>query len=359
MSRLNWFGAALAGLVLVVVDAGSAQATSDCRFSTHRRTMTLQGSCVTDATLSVPDGITLSGRDFTITAVDPPGGHFVGAVLRNAGAEASVRNLRIATRDLRDACDIDDDRLVGIALTGASGSIAGNTILSLNEGGTRSGCQEGVAIQVRNLGSRSVDVDVEDNVINAYQKVGIQISGDVRANVRRNAVIGFGPVDFIAQNGIELASGADAVVTDNLVRGNAYTGTQGVVSIGILVIGGPHPDCGPSPCALTIGTRIARNVVLENDVGIYLQNTADLVGAPALTPTRVSVTDNVLAKAALTNITAQIGIVDVGNRDRITDNVIAGPGYDPAANPGAFTDRILADAPFTVTPTVRRNHFFP
>jgi hypothetical protein len=283
----------------------------------------------------------------------------MGAVLRNAGAEASVRNLRIATRDLRNVCDIDDDRLVGIALIGASGSIIGNTILSLNEGGARSGCQEGVAIQVSNPGARSVEVDVDDNVINAYQKVGIQISGDVRANVRRNAVIGLGPVDFIAQNGIELAFGADAVVTDNLIRGNAYTGTQSVVSIGILAIGGPHPNCEPFPCALTIGTRIARNVALENDVGIYLQNTGDLAGGPALTPTRVSVTDNVLMKAALTNGTAQIGIADVGNRDRIIDNVIAGPAYDPSANPGAFTDRIFAEEPFTIDPVVRHNHLLP
>ena len=57
--------------------------------------------------------------------------------------------------------------------------------------------------------------------------------------ISNNTVTGEGPVDYIAQNGIQLGYGAKATVTGNTVTGNAYTGANGASSGGILVVGGP------------------------------------------------------------------------------------------------------------------------
>src|SRR5688500_12645370 len=82
-----------------------ALAATDCSFSTSGRTLRLRADCTTDQTLVVPHGFTLDGRGRTITAVDPPGGHFVGAVIRNGGSMAHVRRVRISASGLSDTCD--------------------------------------------------------------------------------------------------------------------------------------------------------------------------------------------------------------------------------------------------------------
>ena len=82
---------------------GLHPAVTDCAFTVSGTTMTLQADCTTDETLFIPDGFTLDGANRTIHAVDPPGGNFYGAVVRNAGATAHVTRLGI-TADVADVC---------------------------------------------------------------------------------------------------------------------------------------------------------------------------------------------------------------------------------------------------------------
>jgi hypothetical protein len=103
--------------------ASTASAANNCVFTISGTTITLQGDCTTDATIPVPDGATLDGNGYSITAVDPPGGHFLGAVVRNAGLSANVINLTVTTLNLSNVCDAGDDRLRGIMFDGASGRI--------------------------------------------------------------------------------------------------------------------------------------------------------------------------------------------------------------------------------------------
>jgi hypothetical protein len=360
MSRLGIWCAAPA-ILLALVWAERASATSDCQFSVRHETMTLRADCTTDATILVPDGFTLRGRGFTITAVDPPGAHFLGAVIRNAGSRASVDGLRITASNLLEACNPVEDELRGIELDGASGSITGNVIRNLNQAAGSSGCQEGNGIVAQSFADPS-SVRIEGNTVEAYQKTGILVSGNVQALVRGNAVAGFGPVDFIAQNGIQIGFGADAAVEANVVRGNSYTGAAGgVQASGILVVSGPTlSGCAASPCPFSVGLDISRNLLLENDVGILLDNAADASGASPETPTNNSIEDNAIFDSALTNGSAtQVGIFDIGNHDRIIGNTIGGAGYDPAANPGAFTRQIFAELPFASNPIIRRNRLLP
>jgi hypothetical protein len=189
------------------------------------QTLTLLADCVTSQTLRVPDGWTLDGDGYTITAIDPTGGHFRGAVVRNDGASAHVVNLSITASGLANVCDPGDDRLRGILFDGAAGTISNNVVTGIRQG--VSGCQEGNGIEVRNApfddtGSDLV-VTIAGNVVSGYQKNGITANGSVAAFITDNQVTGDGPVAHIAQNGIQIGFGATAEVRDNAATGNDYT----------------------------------------------------------------------------------------------------------------------------------------
>ena len=206
---------------------GPSPLTNTCVFTTPGTTMTLTGDCTTNATIPIPDGFTLDGDDYTITAVDPFGGHFLGAVVASTGTEAHVQNLRITTSGLADVCDAGADRLRGILFDGASGSITGNVVTNINQGA--SGCQEGNGIEVRNAPFDGTHPDpkqvtIEDNAVTGYQKTGILANGDVLVEVVGNTVVGAGPIPYIAQNGIQIGFGGMGEVRGNDISGNAYTG---------------------------------------------------------------------------------------------------------------------------------------
>ncbi len=218
-------------LVSLVALAASPPApispASGCSFSTSGTTMVLTADCTTDVTIVIPNGFTLDGGWHKITAVDPAGGHFVGAVVRNGGASASVQYLEVTASGLANVCDAGGDRLRGILFDGASGTILNNIVKGINQGA--SGCQEGNGIEVRSEpfdGNHPAtnQVTVADNEVRGYQKTGIVANGDVLVTVTGNLVVGVGPVPYIAQNGIQLGFGAMGEVRANDVSGNAYTG---------------------------------------------------------------------------------------------------------------------------------------
>lgn len=197
-----------------------------CAALTTGSTITLLSDCTTSQTILVPAGFTLDGAGYTLTAVDPPGGHFLGAIVKNAGTTANVRNLTVTTAGLTDACDSGNDRLRGILFEGAAGAITNNRVLHIKQG-VNSGCQEGNAIEARNAPydttGADLNVTISGNTISDYQKNGITASGSVAATITNNTVTGAGAIDYIAQNGIQVSYGATANMSGNTVSGNNYT----------------------------------------------------------------------------------------------------------------------------------------
>ena len=156
------------------------------------------------------------------------------------------------------------------------------------------------------------------------------MNGAVTATIKNNTVTGQGPVDYIAQNGIQLGYAAKGTVTGNTVTGNAYTGANLASSAGILVVGGP---CFGLP--LTTGLVISKNTLTGNDVGVWLFN-ADADCAAVTTKTNNSVKLNTIHNGAVTNTSGysatcgyQAGVSDVGHKDAIVNNKISGLGYTP------------------------------
>jgi hypothetical protein len=329
--------------------AASASADAQCSFSTNAKskTLTLAADCVTDHSITVPNGYTLDGAGHTVKAVDPSGDHFRGGVVQNGGATASVTNLKITTGTLADICDAGADRLRGILFDGASGSITNNEVFNLNQGA--SGCQEGNAIEVRNFGSSpsTVRVTVDGNKVTNYQKTGIIANGDTDATITDNTVAGGAPLSYIARNGIQVGFGATGMVKRNTVSGNSYTGPD--VSGGIIVVGGP--GYGEAFC---LNVQIQQNTVSDSDVGVFISQYEADFSAPA-TATNIKVVNNTLSNSGVTNgYIYQAGVSDVGDNDKIISNRISGPGYDDATLPGQ-TLSVDADASFTNRAKVHAN----
>lgn len=210
---------------------------ANCAFSDDAvtKTRTLLEDCTTDETILIPDAWTLDGDGHAITAVDPAGGHFVGAVVRNAGTSAHVRDLRVTATALADVCDGDADRLRGILFDDAAGTIMDTTVSGVRQG--PSGCQEGNAIEARNFTSSIVrEVTIGGNTVADYQKNGITVNGTVRGIVTGNTVTGDGPVDYIAQNGVQFGFGATGEARDNAISGNDYT-PESFTAAGMLLYG--------------------------------------------------------------------------------------------------------------------------
>jgi hypothetical protein len=203
------------------------------------------------------------------------------------------------------------------------------------------GCQGGVGIQVGLYPTNQIGHAIlNDDVVNTYQKNGITIDGSgSTAFISRTTVTGIGPTTQIAQNGIQISNGATGSVTGSAVSGNNYTGNGDASSGGILVDGG----CG---APLVTNTSITGNVLVNNDVGIYLFNLDPTCTIAPSTPTHDSASLNKITNSngypggvasAGANVSGdgypegyQAGIFDTGNRDAITGNSISGAGYAPS-----------------------------
>ena len=307
-----------------------------CSLAVTEARLTLEADCTTESTVFIPDGYTFDGAGHVLTAVDPEGGRFQGAVLRNRGATAHVSRVKVVARDMAGTgrCDDGENALSGIRFEGASGSITDSEVEGLFQPGQLSGCQEGTAIEVRNaVGAEAVArVDVLRNRATGYQKTGLQVSGRLEVTVEGNTLEGGGPVAAIARNGISLGSGATGRVTDNTVRGHSYTGRDFVAS-GIVVAGGSFYGL-----PLSKNVVIRGNTVADNDVGINLsQLSAD--GGPPSEPTGIQVVENRLSSKAVTNgMPYQAGVSDYGGANIISRNSIEGVGYDRATQPGSTFD---------------------
>lgn len=296
-----------------------------CAFSLEKGRLAAAADCTTDSTLFIPDAYTFDGQDHTVTAVDPSGGTFTGAVIRNRGSTAYVRGVTVTTSGLKDACEADAKRLRGILLEGASGEVVDSWVSGLSRGAGVSGCQEGYGIEVRNddASRGPVRVDVLRNHVSKYEKIGILATGAVDVTIDGNSVEGGGSVSYIARNGIQISNGAKARVMGNKVSGNAYTGPE-TVGTGVLV----KSSTGKP---LVLGPVIESNILIDNDIGIYLEQDA---GDPPDTAARAWVSNNVLQNDVASNPIYQAAIADYyGTGSVITSNLITGVGYNPKTTP--------------------------
>jgi hypothetical protein len=291
--------AALVILLLAGPTASEAQQSS-CRFTQSGAVWVLNDDCVTYASITIPDGMTLDGNQHTIFAVDPPDMTFQGGIVVARGGTASIINTTITAILLANKCQAGTSRLRGIYFEGASGTIKGNTIDNVNKGAT-SDCEEGNGIEVRNsrIGGPRSEVDIDHNLIDRYQKTGVIVHGNVSALVQFNVIRASVAQDVLAANAVQIGPGALARLEHNIITGNSFSDPQAAGTAILLV------DSGP-------GTVVLSNTIVGNaDVGIHVL------------ANEVLVEDNELLDVGPDGY-YDVGIVNLGSGNLFIDNTVRG-----------------------------------
>ena len=85
----------------------------------------------------MPNGWTLNGDGHTITAYDPAGGHFRGAVVANEGSVANVHDLTITGYHLADVCDAGPTHCAASCSRVRAVCVANNHVVDLRQDAQR------------------------------------------------------------------------------------------------------------------------------------------------------------------------------------------------------------------------------
>ena len=268
-----------------------------------------------------------------------------------SGVQVSLNGVTVKGDWPANVCN---DSLYGILVEGgATLNLTTSTVENIGADPTTSagGCQGGVGVDAGNSYTSQIGhAYLSDDKIQTYQKNGVVIDGaGSLGKIVNTLVTGAGPTPYIAQNGIQISTGATGSVTGSHISGNNYTGTGEASSTGILVYGGGSSCSGGDPqSGLVQHASFTGNTLDNNDVGIALFNIDPTCAKSAATPTRDVACFNVISNdhgypngvaSADANISGlvtstgyvgdQAGVSDTGNQDVICGNRITGAGYQP------------------------------
>ena len=250
--------------------------------------------------------------------------------------------------------NVCNDNLYGILVEGGAGLTLATSVVQ-NVGAdpltSAGGCQGGVGVEAGNSNTNQIGrVLLDDDTVRGYQKNGITADGaGSTAFIANTAVTGAGATPYIAQNGIQISTGATAGIIGSTISGNNYTGTGEASSTGVLVYGGGSSCSGGDPqSGLVRNAYVSRSTLVNNDIGIALFNLNPACNKSAATPTHDTACYNTISNShgypggvasADANISGlvtgtgyvgdQAGVSDTGNRDTICHNKISGAGYQP------------------------------
>ncbi len=254
--------------------------------------ITLTGDCDTTVPLTIPDGVTLNGAGFTITAHDPTGGNFSGAVLTNAGTSMTVENLTIKGTGFATDCTVG--RLMGIFFNDASGSVSGVQVEDITQ---HSGCPLGQGIRANATVGTARTVTITNTVVSGYQKGALVASGMMTMNVSASTL---GPPDSTApallpsQNGVQYGgvgvnAGSGGTITGSTIYGSGFINAsdQGTA----VLLFGAHAVNLTGDTITGTGTDIGVNVTADSTGAVIDRN--QIGRMPPDLPTSVGVGVNV------------------------------------------------------------------
>jgi hypothetical protein len=294
-----------AGLLPVVIGGGGAAlATTDCVF-TGTTTLTLTADCMTDMPLpAVPDGVTVNGNGHTISVIDPPGGHFSGAVLTDATGATSmnIENLTIKGPAAGFAVPTDCTLLLfGILFTNASGTVNNVHVDNIFQQHDHFGnCNIGHAIRANGFTAPQHTVTITNTAVTGYQKGGLTASGAFMTMNASNDIIGPpAPLEgFIAPNGVQYGGagpspGAGGTLSDNTISGS---GDRAPTPPG----NGSGGDTDAA-AVLLFGAKnvtVTHNVITgaKTDIGVWVQT--DTFDTPNIPSTGIVVSFNQIGRTA-------------------------------------------------------------
>jgi hypothetical protein len=150
------------------------------------------------------------GQDHTVGGATIQNAFYYGVLTRNPGTTANISNSEI--KNIGDA--------------------VGGTFLP-------TGTQHGVGAAWRGGSDGTLDT----TYVHQYQKNGVLVANPgTNVTVSNSHVQGLGPVNFIAQNGVQYSDHSAGEVRNNLIEDNEYTGPQNTFSTGLLLFDIEPPD---------------------------------------------------------------------------------------------------------------------
>ncbi len=206
------------------------------------------------------DNITLRARNPRLAVIEAP------ATLTGSQAIVSVEGAdKVTVRGftITGPAQQADGLLYGVVVFDGGSVALENNLITRIRNNPLSGTQLGIGVLVYGDGRRTT-ATLEGNTISDYQKGGVLVYGpDADARIHENTIRGAGPTGLIAQNGVEVSTGASATLTDNSISGNVYTGTE-TFGAGVLVTAADR-------------VTVAGNRVFDNGSGIAVFDTVGVV----------------------------------------------------------------------------------
>lgn len=150
------------------------------------------------------------GADHSVTGATIENAFYYGVLTRGPGTTANISNSEI--------------KFIGDG--------TGGTFLP-------TGAQHGVGAAWRGGSDGTLDT----TYVHQYQKNGVLVANPgTNVTVSNSHVQGLGPVNFIAQNGVQYSDHSAGEVRNNLIEDNEYTGPQNTFSTGLLLFDIDPPD---------------------------------------------------------------------------------------------------------------------
>jgi hypothetical protein len=277
---------------LVVLSAVGAAGSSDpsvetaCSGTLSGSVFILTADCDTTVPLTIPDGVTLNGAGFTITAHDVTPASFDGSVLSNAGTSMNIEDLTIMGTGFTMPPGVcSRTTLNGIFFNGAGGSVTNVNVTGITE---NSNCQVGRAIVA--TGTVGQTLTITGTTVSDYNKNGIQASG-MTMNVS-GSVIGPPaslPPRTTGQNGLVYLDGATGTTSGSAIYGNGYGGVASA-NVAVLVFGatnvtltgdtitGDGTDIGVAVAPGSTGQPSTGVIVDRNQIGRTTPDVPDIYG---------------------------------------------------------------------------------
>ncbi len=169
---------------------------------------------------------------------------------------------------------------IGVDFQASSGTLSDANVTGIELPPALFGCQDGLGVYAYNgyysyAGSNNVPdtVTISHTLVNQYDKNGITCDDPQETcQLTSDTVTGLGAIDTIAQNGIQIAYGAEATLSSNHVSGNGvYTGPGGCSGD----VQGNNENCtGNEGAGILLydaasGTTVLSNTVSLCEFGIY------------------------------------------------------------------------------------------
>ncbi len=268
---------------VLLTDVGVASAAPTCALPAPvAGVITLTGDCDTTVPLTIPDGVTLNGAGFTITAHDVADGSFNGAVVTNAGTSMNVENLTIMGTGFTQTQPVGScgrAALYGIWFNGAGGSVSNVTVTGITEG---SNCQVGRAIVGQ--GTAAQTLTITNTTVSDYNKDAMHAFG-MKMNVSGSTINPPAPLMGITgQNGLVYQDGASGTTTNTTIFGSGY-GNENNANTAVLLFGATNVTLSGDTITgaeTDIGVAIASGstgiVIDGNQIGRTAPDVADTFG---------------------------------------------------------------------------------